>query len=215
MKKFTLILALLCSIDMAFCQTKKDMGGCNFDVYKLPGNTPVGFCNTSLPGVCNDTLYLCLGQSFQLNIYDHSQPICSSYQWKKNGININTATSYSYMVTDTGRYGCFIACDCATPGVTLGNFIVVTCPPSGIKVNTKSSFLLFPNPTDSKLFIQLDNFYNTRIIIYNTFGKTVLTKKFDDKAAELDISSLDNGVYYISIDTGNGPSMQKIIKNAH
>lgn len=92
----------------------------------------------------------------------------------------------------------------------------VVCPIDiGIIENTNPIFHLFPNPAKEKLNIQLDNFENTTVIIYNMLGENIFKTKLNSKTADIDISTLDNGVYIISVDNGRGTTRQKIIKNAH
>ena len=209
MRILIFILFFFIVLTSTFCQENKPTGGPGFRFYKLPG-----FIYLCKDTNFSDTLYLCPNDSFQLEMIDISQPHpCSHYQWKKNGINVNGATSNIYTVIDTGIYSIQVNCDWNIS--TLGNFIVV-CIPTGIKeIESKFNLLIFPNPTEEKINIQFDNFYNTTILIYNTFGEIVLTKKLTDRISQVDISSLNNGVYYISVANGSTTSRQKIIKNAH
>ncbi|MEO8148325.1 MAG: T9SS type A sorting domain-containing protein [Bacteroidia bacterium] len=60
--------------------------------------------------------------------------------------------------------------------------------------NPESSFLIYPNPTNSNLNFVLNQSKN--IIITNVLGEIVLQKKVDGKA-ELDVSFLSTGIYII------------------
>jgi len=89
---------------------------------------------------------------------------------------------------------------------------------TGIENENKTSTVsIFPNPADDKLHIHTDNSFsiNATLSIYNTLGKIVLITKLNGQTADVDISSLDNGVYIISLDNENGTNRQKIIKNSH
>lgn len=171
----------------------------------------------SLPYISGDTTYLCLGDTFSLQLSTSGAGCsCHSLQWKKNGVNIQNATSYTINIQDTGRYTFDIFCSSFGTSLNFGPVVqVMLCSITGIKENTKSGFLLFPNPADEKINIQLENFYNTAVTIYNALGQTVLAKQFSEKTFEIDISTFDNGVFYISIDNGITKSRQKIIKNSH
>jgi photosystem II stability/assembly factor-like uncharacterized protein len=99
-------------------------------------------------------------------------------------------------------------------GIILKYSLIAT----GIKNENKTSTVsISPNPADDKLHIYTDNSFssNSTLSIYNTFGKIVLSTKLNGQTVDVDISSLDNGVYIISVDNKNGTNRQKIIKNTH
>lgn len=77
-----------------------------------------------------------------------------------------------------------------------------------------SSLKLFPNPANDKLSIQLEDFENSIIAIYNMLGEIVSTSKMVSKTTDVDVSLLDNGVYIVSVKTEKGILRQKIIKNS-
>jgi hypothetical protein len=86
---------------------------------------------------------------------------------------------------------------------------------TGINENKNFSFDLFPNPANEKLFIQISvlTTNSTTLTIYNALGEPVLTKKIIDKSSVIDISAVNNGVYFITLDNGHLTSRQKIMKN--
>lgn len=80
------------------------------------------------------------------------------------------------------------------------------------EINPSISFSVYPNPANDKLFFKLTDSHMT-ITIYNTLGVIVLSQKLINKTA--DISSLENGVYFIALDNEKVIKRQKIIKNSH
>ena len=68
--------------------------------------------------------------------------------------------------------------------------------------------LLYPNPTNGKLFIECKDFITVTIKIYDMFGKEVLNRDVSNKM-ELNINRLPQGVYNINI-----ISDEKIIGNS-
>jgi len=64
------------------------------------------------------------------------------------------------------------------------------------------SVSLYPNPTNSELFIDLDEKYythNTVLTIYNSFGQRVLYKPLNRKQILINVTSFKQGVYLIQI----------------
>lgn len=96
------------------------------------------------------------------------------------------------------------------------SLVELVCPIDiGINEPLNFRFSVFPNPTSEKFTIQLDKLENVTLTIHNMFGENVLETKLNSKSTDIDISSLDNGVYIISVENEKGTTRQKIIKNAH
>ena len=68
--------------------------------------------------------------------------------------------------------------------------------------------VFYPNPASNKIFISKDS--SIDYIIYNAAGKQI---KFGNTSREIDISSLNNGVYFLNYQFENKSSVIKIIKN--
>lgn len=77
------------------------------------------------------------------------------------------------------------------------------------------NILVYPNPTNSLLNFKL-NSYKTKLldfIIYNTLGQSVGNFQLNANNLQIDISYLNNGIYYYSIKNGQEIIMKnKIIK---
>jgi hypothetical protein len=202
-----------------FCQDKQPMGGCEYSLGSSPNLFYCHLYGGPLDNKsCEQTIVLCPSDTVRLMMTYFCVPdgTASGFQWKDHGVNINGETSPNYTVSDTGLYCLTFGCN-GSPGgglITMGNIHIV-CPSIGITETAIPIFHLFPNPANKKLTIQLDNFEKTTIRIYNTLGEVVLITKLNGKTSEIDISSLNNGVYFVSLDNDKGASRQKIIKNAH
>lgn len=86
--------------------------------------------------------------------------------------------------------------------------------PVGIIEQTKRNldFDLYPNPAQNNLYISSSNFNidNATIEIYNTIGQKVLSTQYNKEM--VDISNLQNGIYFVNISTkGLSVSPKKII----
>lgn len=75
----------------------------------------------------------------------------------------------------------------------------------------RTNINIYPNPTDSKLFIQTDENIAS-IKIYDITGSLVLSFK-GDISSSIDISKLPNGQYLLKIITDKGVETYRIVKN--
>jgi hypothetical protein len=113
----------------------------------------------------------------------------------------STTTIFSSTITGVGT---------TTSSTTLYTSLNET----SLKVN---SFSVFPNPTKdiTTLKINANNSFKGIVKIYNALGASVLEKSVEitdgKNAIELPISSLDTGIYFISLEGGNNLITRKLI----
>lgn len=82
---------------------------------------------------------------------------------------------------------------------------------TSVKPIAGNSFEVYPNPTNGLITIQSENIKG--ITVRNILGSTLKTYKFQAVSSkQLDLSDLQSGVYFISVDTGNGIYTSKLIK---
>jgi beta-glucanase (GH16 family) len=79
-----------------------------------------------------------------------------------------------------------------------------------IASENECTITLFPNPTDSKLYIRKNNLTNIKIT--NCFGQEVRSIEASGDDAEIDVSNLYQGVYFISVNSGTDILSGKFIK---
>ncbi|MFH2143948.1 MAG: T9SS type A sorting domain-containing protein [Bacteroidota bacterium] len=73
------------------------------------------------------------------------------------------------------------------------------------EINKTVKLLIFPNPTDNRLFIKLNGITNVKII--DIFGKLI----FESKETELDINMIPKGIYIMIVNTEKQVFTEKII----
>ena len=114
---------------------------------------------------------------------------------------------------------------CADPGNyndrnnLLGGFSQDTIKPSiWILYNStgidelKSSFSIYPNPSNGIITIQATNSIKT-VNIYNMIGNLVMVKNIANNQTTLNIENLTNGVYFMELNLNNGSILNsKFIK---
>lgn len=122
----------------------------------------------------------------------------TSYQWYNNNILIQGATSQSYTPIQSGNYQVKIinASGCSSmSSIFYFNYTGIN------NFENKSGLIIYPNPTNGKLFIDNQNKYETyKIIMFDTFGKKVIEK---NNITMLDISDLNTGIYFINLYINN------------
>lgn len=93
--------------------------------------------------------------------------------------------------------------------------------PVGICDNNAEMFLVYPNPTNGKIFIQAQNKSEIESLqVYNLNGKKILHKNFTagekytaDRTITFDISDKADGIYFLKIKMNKTVFTHKITKN--
>ncbi len=76
-----------------------------------------------------------------------------------------------------------------------------------------NALLIYPNPVQDILTIEWNEPIPIQFVLYDLVGKEVLTTSLDEGKNELTLSSLPSGVYFYSVHSETGETMQgKIIK---
>lgn len=80
-----------------------------------------------------------------------------------------------------------------------------------------SDIQIYPNPFNSDITIQLANGVNTEatITVTDVIGKVIVSKNYQANNSRITISELENlkqGIYFVSILSGNTSSVKKIVK---
>ncbi|HKC67909.1 MAG TPA: T9SS type A sorting domain-containing protein, partial [Bacteroidia bacterium] len=93
--------------------------------------------------------------------------------------------------------------------------INICSSPSGIKqiVSSNNPVLVYPNPTNNIINLQINNYESTHIEIYDIMGKKVLHQTLQNNLQQIDMTGLADGIYQLSILKNNIHIYQgKIIK---
>ncbi|MBO5854536.1 MAG: T9SS type A sorting domain-containing protein, partial [Bacteroidales bacterium] len=84
--------------------------------------------------------------------------------------------------------------------VELGNFVNV----NEIEYDNVE---VYPNPTSGMLYVKIDRTFDA--IVYNYQGQIV--KKLYDNNAQIDLSELNYGIYFVEIRTNEGVTVKKVL----
>lgn len=102
-----------------------------------------------------------------------------------------------------------------TPSNSLFAYDVETVAGIGDKNGNNTEFEIYPNPSKGIYNLELtDKLLNSRIIVMDITGRmiTEFTSDNNNRLVKMDLSFLQQGVYYVMIDNGNVKTTQKIIK---
>ena len=69
---------------------------------------------------------------------------------------------------------------------------------------------LYPNPTSGQLNIEAVDM--TLVSVYDLVGQCVMQMSAKDGQATLDMSQLQNGIYFVKVNTDNGSAVQRVVK---
>ena len=86
-----------------------------------------------------------------------------------------------------------------------------------IEFVTMSSVILFPNPANDEIKIEIQNNEFDHISIYDAKGKLVTNKELEEyfKSYKLNTKNFSNGVYHLILDTKNGEKITKRFSIQH
>lgn len=77
----------------------------------------------------------------------------------------------------------------------------------------KESFIIFPNPASTKVNLKIKKIFFKRIYLLDSFGRVIIRlDNFHNENIEFDISYLNQGIYFIAVETDNKVFYKKLIK---
>lgn len=155
--------------------------------------------------VSGNTL-ICQGSSASLTATG-----ANTYLWTSNlvyagaSVALAPAITTAYVLEGTDSNGCK-----GTKSVT-----VAVDPCTGIAgISTSSGVVsVYPNPNSGVFTVALDNGLNKTIEVVDVMGRVVLVNTTSYDLAEVNISALTNGVYYVKVKSESISEVIKIVKH--
>ncbi len=100
------------------------------------------------------------------------------------------------------------------PVQLLAQTIVISDGQTGIKTyDLNKNIRVYPNPTNESVNITLsDGSLINKISVYNQLGELMMVEKTNTHKTSISLQALNNGVYYINIETSAGSVVKKITK---
>lgn len=161
---------------------------------------------TNLVGVTTPTInvtatpsVICAGSSVTLTATG-----ATSYTWSNgvaNSTGFTPTTTATYTVTGTSAIG-----GCTNTAVST----VSVNPCTGIHENAANAvFTVYPNPSNGNFTVQSSVFPAT-LVMYDVTGKQVTRKDITELETSVNVSQLNNGIYYISLIAESGSMNYKM-----
>ena len=135
------------------------------------------------------------------------------YQWYMNGNAIPTATNQFYFPQSNGYYMVRVMdannCEWLYSSTIYFTMPPPPPPPTAIQNISKelSQLMIYPNPTNGYLNIDLPGMEKYTVLIHNLSGELVLKSENEPK---FDLSALSEGLYLCKVQTTSGSITRKI-----
>ena len=80
----------------------------------------------------------------------------------------------------------------------------------GIEENEASSVRVFPNPATNMINVEAQGYEQYQLV--NMLGQTVSSNSLNNGTAQINVSNLSNGVYFVRLINGNNVETIKVVK---
>jgi hypothetical protein len=186
-------------LNHTFCESQS--GGCcdndNNNVDDTPATDGVywgSVNNTTNNNTCNDLSY-----GFNSDLLDMDENYMSysqnTWMFTNSQVNVMNATLNGYR---SSLINSNVTSNCS--GII------------GLNNLLNNQIRIYPNPTKGKILIQnLMQISNNSIVIRNILGEIIITSDSKNSLTSLDLSHLENGVYFIEVSSNNGIIIEKVI----
>lgn len=86
--------------------------------------------------------------------------------------------------------------------------------PTKREVGEENQIFIYPNPTNSSFEIELITFTSGQfydVMIFDNFGKTIITKKVAERTTGFNMTNFSKGIYFVLVQTNTGLKTMKLI----
>ena len=113
--------------------------------------------------------------------------------WTEDGVVVSEEKSFTFTLT-TDHY-----------------FVAHLLDVTSVDENARQSVNIYPNPVNDKLVIEANEAINY-VEIYNLTGAMVVSQECNSDKVELEVGTLQSGVYFIKMTTGNSSETRRFVK---
>lgn len=148
-----------------------------------------------------------LGTSFDLVVYKPNNT--EFVAWHRNLPEDYSASYYWYskIVTEEGQWR--VECTLSTGQVIIHNFTVGDLSNNQLDLN---DLRIYPNPCQDVLTIELTKLDNYEVTIVNSLGQKLIESAINTDRSTIDLTALEDGVYFVTIDSKTERWTQKLVK---
>jgi uncharacterized delta-60 repeat protein len=130
-----------------------------------------------------------------------------SFQWFRDGILLAGEINNFYTVTQNGNYTVeltdAVGCTYMSDPISITNV--------GIETLNLSTIQIYPNPAKEEVIVRTSSIIEGIIYIFDMNCRKVLETDISELNQKIDISSLSNGVYWVSIYSDRAVAQKKLI----
>lgn len=133
-----------------------------------------------------------------------------TYTWINciGNLPVANGSSQSYTATVNGNYAVIV-----NNGSCIDTSVCMSVNIAGLESITNAiQFSMYPNPVNNSLTLTFDNTLEANATITNLDGKLVKAYSNISTGAKLDLEQLNNGVYFIQINSSKGIILERFIK---
>ena len=81
---------------------------------------------------------------------------------------------------------------------------------ASVDENSLSNVKLYPNPTSGQMSIEAKEM--TSVSVYDLVGQCIMQRFAENGQLTIDMSQLQNGIYFVKVNTVNGSTVQRVVK---
>lgn len=169
--------------------------------------------------VSNESISLAVSEAGSIGVSasDDGIPGPLSYSWSVTSgdaanVSIANADQATTDVTISVEGEYTLQVDVSDGDLTTSASVIVTVTGVGIEEMGTGSMKLYPNPVTDKITVELPGMAHASAIlkIYSITGAAVFNAELVQLRTEIDLGSLDKGLYLITVDTGDEVLFNKI-----
>lgn len=138
-----------------------------------------------------------------------SNQIGASYQWidcNNNNLPISGEINQSFTAKSSGNYAVIVTMNSCSD-----TSACINISKAEIEEEIPNSIEVYPNPSQGEFVIELHQ--KTTITITDVMGRTILSEFFNNGKNKINLTHLENGVYFINLKTNNYQKFSSFIIN--
>lgn len=94
------------------------------------------------------------------------------------------------------------------------SLFIKTCIITGVSdFDISKNISIYPNPASDEVCIAVNKMISFELNLVNSFGSLILAKQFNADVANIDLHSLPEGIYLLTVKTGEGILSRRIVKH--
>jgi hypothetical protein len=157
--------------------------------------------------------YLSNSISITITLYKNSNPVDTG-KWSGTNLvnsynkivipitqNSSTADSASILILGSASSGHYFLIDYFQLDSTLTSVASIG----------NQTFEIYPNPTSGKFNLQMSQFENVQMKIYNVYGECIRQQINSSSNFQIDLFSQPSGIYFLQLTTDKGIARKKIV----